>query len=148
MADSSFNENQIVKSLEDFYHKFPQLPANIREVLVKVTPWISLIFGVLSIISGLIAVLGGTPMAALGGVANGAFVLVLGLLMVLYGALMVLAFPKLQKHQYAGWRLLFWVEVISIVASLITTNVGSILSAITWALIGFYLLFQIKSYYK
>lgn len=147
MAESSFNEKQIVSSMEDFFKKFPQLPANIREVLVQIAPWIALIFGILGVVAGLGAI-GVSPVAVMGGVGNSMFLLVSGVLTIVSSVLMLMAFPKLQKHQYAGWRFLFWSEVVSVVASLLGITAASIIGAVIGALIGFYLLFQIKSYYK
>lgn len=144
---SSLNENQVISSLEDFYKKAPHLPANIREVLVKIVPWIAVIFGVLTVLGGL-ALVGVSPVAMFGGVGNSVFALVSGVIAIVSGVLMVIAFPKLQKHQYAGWRLLFWVEVLNIVSSLLALSVSAVIGAIIGALIGFYLLFEIRSYYK
>lgn len=149
MADknNSFNENQIVDAMEDFFKKAPHLPANVREVLVKIAPWIALVFGILGVLAGLGAV-GVSPVAALGGIRNSALVLVSGILTIISSVLMLMAFPKLQKHQYGGWRLLFWSEVVSVIASLLGITAASILGAVIGALIGFYILFEIKSYYK
>jgi len=147
MAESSFNEKQVIESMEDFFKKFPQLPSNIREVLVKIAPWIALVFGILGVVAGLGAV-GVSPVAVIGGVRNSAFLLISGILTIVSSVLMLMAFPKLQKRQYAGWRYLFWAEVVSVVASLVGITAASVLGALIGALIGFYLLFQIKSYYK
>ena len=147
MAESSFNEKQIIDSMEDFFKKAPQLPANIREVLVKIAPWIALIFGILGVVAGLGAV-GISPVAVMGGVGNSMFLLVSGVLTIVSSVLMLMAFPKLQKHQYGGWRYLLWAMVVNVVASLLGITAASIIGAVIGALIGFYLLFQIKSYYK
>lgn len=144
---TSLNEKQIIASLEDLFKNAPHLPKNIREIIVKIVPWLALIFGILVILGGLTAV-GISPIAAIGGFEGSAFTLVVGVLSLVVGVLMLMAFPKLQKHQYAGWRLLFWVEVLSLVSNLLTLNMSSILVSIIWILIGFYFLFEIKSYYK
>lgn len=149
MADNKglANEDQVIRSMDDFFKKAPQLPANIREILVKIAPWFALIFGILGVIAGLGAV-GLSPIALGAGVEASAFVLISGILTIVSSVLMLMAFPKLQKHQYGGWKLIFWSEVVSVIASLLGITMGSILGAIIGALIGFYLLFQIKSYYK
>ncbi|MBI2033307.1 MAG: hypothetical protein HYT10_02470 [Candidatus Levybacteria bacterium] len=134
----------LIATVEDIYAKAPALPANIREIIVKITPWLALIFGILGIIGGLGAV-GLSPLAGFAGVQVGMSVLVSGVLTIIYSILLLMAFPKVQKNQLAGWNLLFWSEVVSIVSSLVLVN---IISAIVGALIGFYILFQIKSYYK
>ena len=57
----------IVGILEDFFKKAPPLPDNIREVIVKIAPWVALIFGVLGILAGLGAI-GISPVALFAGV--------------------------------------------------------------------------------
>lgn len=149
--NNAVNEAQIIAAMDDFFSKAPHLPANIREVLVKIAPWIALVFGILGVLAGLGAV-GVSPVVALGGVQNSAFVLVSGILTIVSSVLMLMAFPKLQRHQFGGWRLLFWSEVVSVVSSLLGITagnpVGTLLGAVIGALIGFYILFEIKSYYK
>lgn len=146
---SSFDEAGLIRSMEDFYAKAPYLPANIREVLVKIAPWIALVFGILGVIAGL-GLIGVSPVGVMAGVGNSAVLVVSGILSIIYSVLMLMAFPKLQKHQYPGWRFLFWSEVLSFVSSLISSTVtpGSIVGAVIGALIGFYILFEIRSYYK
>lgn len=146
---TSMNEKELIRSMENFFIKAPHLPANIREVLVKIAPWIALIFGILGVIAGL-GLVGVSPVAVLGGVGNSFLLVISGILTIISSVLMLMAFPKLQSHQYAGWRFLFWSEVVSFISSLlgIADNPGSIVGAIIGALIGFYILFEIKSYYK
>jgi len=132
-----------IKILEDFFKKLPNLPANAREVLVSVAPWIAIIFGILGVITGLGAV-GVSPLALFGGLSSSVTVLIMGVATIVASVLMLMAFPKLTKKAYKGWELLFWSEVVNTVAAVMVLSVGSILGV----LIGFYLLFQIKSYYK
>lgn len=134
----------LVVTLEDFFKKAPQLPTSARDVLVAITPWIALIFGILGVIAGL-GLVGVSPLGLFGGVNVAVGALASGVLAILSSVLMLMAFPKLQKHVYGGWMLLFWSEVVNIVANLVTFN---LVGALIGGLIGFYLLFQIKSYYK
>lgn len=149
MADTkkSFQGDDLIQNLENVFKGAPNLPANIREILVKIAPWIAIIFGVLGIFAGL-GILGLSPAGLIGGVGNGATLLISGVLTIVSSVLMVMAFPKLNRREYAGWRLLFWSEVVSFIGSLLSFSVGSIIWGIIGAAIGFYLLFQIKSYYK
>ena len=146
-ANNSFQGDALIKSLEDVFKNIPNLPTNIRELLVKIAPWLALIFGVLGIIGGL-GMLGISPVGLMGGVRNGALLLVMGVLTILASVLMVMAFTKLNKKEYGGWKLLFWSEIVSFVSSILSLQVGSIISALIFCSIGLYLLFQIKSYYK
>lgn len=140
-----------IKTVENLYKSVPNLPNNIREVLAKIAPILSLVFGILGVLSGIFAVTA-SPFAAIGGVRGGGMVLVTGLLTIASSALLLAAYPKLKKNHYVGWTYLFWSECINIVSSLvsgITVNpISTLIGAVIGAAIGFYILFQIKSYFK
>lgn len=145
------SEGSIIEMIESYFEKAPALPKNIREVLVKFAPILSLVFGVLGLLSG-IAGLGllsvFAPFALLGGAKvtssyGGGFISAITL--IASSALMLAAYPGLKARKMNGWNMSFWSEVVSIVGAIISLQ---ILSAIISALIGFYILFQIKSYYK
>jgi hypothetical protein len=136
--------HDLIKTLEGFFAKAPALPTNIREVIVKITPWLALIFGILGVLGGLGA-LGLSPVAMMGGVDTSLFILVSGVLAIASSVLMLVAYPKLKVNSSEGWTLLFLSEVVSVVSSLVA---GAVFGAIIGGLIGFYFLFQIKSYYK
>jgi hypothetical protein len=142
-------DNQLVTQMDDMFAKAPALPASAKEVLVTITPWVALIFGVLGIFAGLAGIgllTAFSGLIALGsGVQSAAGSIVGAVLTLVSSVLMVMAFPKLNKHMYAGWMLLFWSEVVSVVSSLVALN---IIGAIIGGLISFYILFQIRSYYK
>lgn len=144
--------NDIVKSLEVFFKQAPHLPENIREILVKIAPWLALIFGILGVVGGLSALalsLGLSPLVALGGeVQTGVGLIIASALGLASSILTLMAYPKLAKHQYSGWMLLFWSELVSVVSVLLTLTTNGIVGAILGVLLGFYLLFEIKSYYK
>ena len=142
--------SSLVQTLEDFYKKAPALPPNAREALVKIAPILSLIFGILGIIVGIVGVLSLSVLAPLallvsrhGTGYGGGFIAALTLLV--SSGLMLAAYPGVKAHKMKGWEMLFWSEVVSIVGSIIQLD---IVSAIISGLIGFYILFQIKSYYK
>jgi hypothetical protein len=138
----------IVKMMEDWFSKLPALPKNVNEVIVKITPWIALIFGVLGILSS-IALFGistvAAPFLAMGGYAGqtgGG--MIAAILALVSSVLMVAAFPGTNKRKLSGWTLLFYSEIVSVIASVVMLSVGGLVGN----LIGFYILFQIKSYYK
>ncbi len=129
-----------VKTMEQSFAKLPALPANVREVLVKIAPWLALVFGVLGVLASL------SPFVALGGGVGVATEGVVGAVLALVGSvLMLMAFPGLRDRKIAGWKWSFYSELVSVVSSVVALN---LMGAIIGALIGFYLLFQIKSYYK
>ncbi len=149
MADakttSSLNKqtDDIVASLEKLFKGLPHLPENVREVLVKIGPWLALVFGILGILVG-VGAMGVSPLALFGGVRTGMMVFVRGLLTLVLSVLMLLAYPGLSKRAYKGWIYLFWAEALSVVYAVLTVSAGPVLGA----LIGLYLLFEVKRYYK
>jgi len=138
---------QFAKPLEDLFAKAPALPVGVREFIVSLAPWISLVFGVLLVLAsvgGLGVFTALAPFAVYAG-GNATFLVVASLLGIVQGAVMVLAFSPLKSRKVSGWNLWFWAEVLSVVSSVVSFNlVGAVISA----LIGFYLLFQVRSYYK
>jgi len=138
------SKNDIIDMLEVWFKKAPELPTNVRQTLVNITPWITLIFGVLGIIAGLGAV-GVSPVAMYGGVGNSTMLLLGGVLTIVASVMMLMAYPKTKALKAQGWTLLFWSTVVSLISSLV---VGSIANAVIWGIIELYILFQIKSYYK
>lgn len=143
MAENQKQASDFIATLDNFFKQAPKLPSSATDVLVKIAPWISLIFGILGVIVGLSAV-GISPIALFGGVHASFEVLLVGVVSIVSSVLMLMAYPKLVKKEYKGWELLFWSEVVSAVSAVISLSVGSVIGI----LIGFYLLFQIKSYYK
>lgn len=151
--------DQYMKPLEETFAKLPPLPKSATDILVKVAPWIALIFGVLGLIGVVFGVLGLLGLGALGmsylapygGMAlagastYGILVLALGLIPTI---LNLLAFPGLKAMKMAGWNYLLYSLVASVVISVISGGFGAVLGAVVEAAIGLYLLFQIKSYYK
>lgn len=134
--------------LEEFFMKFPALPKNARDVLVQVTPWFALIFGVLGVLAGLagLGVLSMlSPLMMIGGGFSQTSGSLIGILVaVISSALLLAAFPGTKAHKMQGWNMLFWSEVASVVSAILSMA----LSGVLLALVSFYLLYQIKSYYK
>lgn len=127
--------------------KAPALPVGLKEFIVKFAPWLTLILMVL-LLPVLLAALGlGAlllPASYLGGAGSGFFYTITligtGAVLVLEG----LALPGLFKRLLSGWRLLFYATLINAIISLLG---GNLISALVGALIGLYVLFQVKSYY-
>lgn len=149
MTANNINMDQWMKSLEEWFAKLPALPKGATDVIVKIAPWLALIFGVLGVLgslaaTGILAVvsplvlLGGGVGLAVGGVVGGILALV-------SSVLMLVAFPGLRDRKMAGWKWSFYAEVVSVASSVVALN---LFGAVIGALIGFYILFAIKSYYK
>jgi hypothetical protein len=146
-------------TIGDQLKALPVLPKEVKEFLVMITPWVSLIGGiVLAVLVGLFGIIGliASPFAMMAGAGQSLVLLFVFLaIAIIEGVLMILAFRPTLKRDSNGWRMLAYTEllhvvsfVISIVTSLGAFSVFSVLWGILWIVIGFYLLFQIKSYYK
>lgn len=126
-----------IKMLEEWFSKLPPLPVNVKDILVKIAPWVSLVFGAL----GVLGILGAIGILA----AFSPTMMVGAVLALVSSVLMLVAFPGLRDRKMAGWQWSFYSQLASVVSSLVALN---FVGALIGALIGFYLLFQIKSYYK
>jgi hypothetical protein len=143
------NIKELEALLEEYLvKKAPALPDNIKEIIVKFGPWITLIMMIMLLpvilgVFGLAALL--APASFLGG-ANVGFSYVVSLLfsiatLVIEG----IALPGLFKRQLSAWRLMFYSTLLGAVDSLIHLN---IVGLIIGTAISLYILFQIKNKYK
>ena len=142
--------NSIVSSLEPYFTtKSPyQLPKNIREFLVKYIPWINVVILVI-LAPGILLALGiGTatlPFSGIAGVDSATGLTITLLALVIQVVLMIAALPGLFNRKISGWNLSFYAVIFNLAYSLLNFQ---ILNGLLGALIGAYVLFQIKSYYK
>lgn len=124
------------------------LPAEVKEFIVKFGPWITLVL-MLLVLPVILAAIGlGSFYSAYVYTVNpsaGMTVTISLVFAVVEIALYALALPGLFKRSKAGWNFLFYSTLVSAVGSLITFQ---FVSLIIGTLIGLYILFQIKSYYK
>ena len=59
--------------------------------------------------------------------------------------LMIAALPGLFNRKMAGWRLLFYSQLVSIVYNLLS---GSVIAGLVVGLISLYILFQVRPLYR
>lgn len=129
-----------------------QLPANAKELIVKIAPWATLIILIITLPLVLLAFGLGALVAPFSflagpqyGVAYGTSYVISMVVLAVALIMEALAIPGLFARSMKGWRLVYYSTLISLVSSLIQFNIfGGLFSA----LIGLYFLFQIKSYYK
>jgi hypothetical protein len=142
----------LLKTLDENFAKLPVLPKNVNEFIVSVAPWLALVFGVLAILAGVAAfgVLSAfSPVAAVAGVGGYALTAILSsIVLLVQGVIELLAFPALKVRKVKGWNLMFYSLILSVVSSIVTLSVFGIVSSLVGALIGYYFLYQVKSYYK
>ena len=142
----------LLKTLDQNYAKLPSLPKGGVELIVNFAPWLALIFGVLAVLTGVAAfgflsVL--SPFAMVAGAGSYAVLgMVYGVLLLAQGVLELLAFPSLKARKVRGWNLMFYSLVLGLVGSIFTLSVSSIVGGVLGVLIGYYFLYQVKSYYK
>lgn len=128
--------------------KAPPLPANAKEAVVKYAPYLSIFLIFILIVPilvtfGLGALL--APFAFLGGVGVGASFTFATLFLLAGLIIEIMAIPGLFKRQKSAWRLMYFGTLLNAVYNLLTFNLGNL---IIGSLLGLYILFQIKSYYK
>lgn len=136
----------IIDTVDEWFAKLPNLPKNIRDLLVTITPWIALIFGGLGVVFGILALVGtsaASPFLAASGMSVGSGI-VASVLLLASSALLLAAFPGTKNKRAKGWEFLFWSEVVALVSSVLVLSLGGLVVN----LIGFYLIFQIRSYFK
>jgi hypothetical protein len=131
----------------DFYlvKKAPfQIPDGGREWIVKFGPWITVVLLILTL-PLLLAALGiGALLMPVGGVGYATGFGFLTIVIIIEIGLMIAALPGLFARKMAGWRLLFYSQLVAIVFNLLS---GNIVSALLMALIGLYILFQVRPLY-
>lgn len=140
--------NQLENWLAPYFEeKAPRLPDSVREVLVKIAPWLVLI-GVVFSLPAVLSLLGfgaffGPWMMwgryMMGG--NYYLSLILSLVIII---LEIIALPGLFHRARRGWLFAFYALLVSGLQNLLP---GNIVGLILCLLIGFYILFQVRSSY-
>jgi hypothetical protein len=141
-------ENLEIKLEEIFTKKVPALPENIKEIIVKYSPYVVLVILIFTLplilsLLGIGAIL--LPASFLGGIGSGISSFVTLIFSIATLIVEILALPGLFKRAKRSWKLMFYNSLIMLVQYIFTMNIGGLVigSAISW-----YFLFQIKSYYK
>ena len=140
-------------TLEEFFvKKAPfQLPTSAKDLIVAFLPWVTLIFAVLAIplliaALGLTAVM--TPFATLGGVraaSSAAAGLLAGIPLLVAVVFELMSVKGLMAKKKSGWNFAFYASLASALSSILSYD---LFGAVIGALISWYILFQIRSYYK
>jgi hypothetical protein len=136
------NTLPLEKELEPIFTKqLPAFPDNIKDLFVKIAPFLAIIgvvFGVLGV--GITALL--SPFAWFAG----SFIYGLGMIFLLIMVILdALAIPGLFAQKMQGWKYMYYAQFVSIIYSLC---MGNWLGGIIGAFIGFWILFQIKEKYS
>jgi len=150
MFNTTMTKLDFLQPVEDwlalyFGKKAPAMPKKVKEFIVKYGPYLSLVllifaFPMMLAVFGVSTLL--TPFAILSG---SSFAIVSTLITVSVFILRVVALPGLFKQTKKGWYFSFYASLLTALDNLITFNLGSLIIS---GLITWYVLFQIKSYYK
>lgn len=121
-----------------------QFPPEFREGFVKYWPIVSLVLLILA----LPAILGLFGLGALVGAAGGVNLGIIYTTGVIFSLLTVilrgLALPGLFNRKRQGWVLSYYAQLLTILGSLVSFNIGGILLGLIFLL----LLFQVRNYYN
>ena len=128
--------------------KAPSIPKEWKELIVKIAPWLSVIMVVVAVpaalaIFGLAAMF--SPFAYMAGVGYGTGFTFSWIFTLAIMVLEILAIPGLFKRTKSAWYLLFYATLLGAVQNLVIFNLGGL---IIGTLLGLYILFQVKEYYK
>jgi len=139
-----------IERLADEYlvKKAPALPDGIKEAIVKFGPWILLIIIVMTapLILGFLGL--GTfmmPFSYLGGLRMGTGYTVSMIFTFVITVMEIIALPGLFKRAKAGWTMMYYKTLVTAILNIVVFNLGGL---IIGTLLGLYVLFQVKSYYK
>lgn len=143
------NMGELETTLDNiFVGKVPALPENVKEMIVKYGPYITVVLLVIAA-PAILAIFGlgaiATPFALLGGLGKFSIYTITMILSLITFVLEIIALPGLFKRTRAGWKFMFYGSLVSAVSALLSLNLGSL---IIGTAISFYFLFQIRSYYK
>lgn len=162
--------SSVENKLADAYKDLPKIPEGGRKALVNWAPWLALAFGILSLLSALWLYnwahaannvinytnelsrsLGVTSPA---NEARLTLAVWIGLaVMIVEGVIYLLAFPKLKERLKSGWDLLFLGTLVNLVYGIVIvftsySGVSGLIGSLLGTAIGWYFLFQVRSYYS
>jgi hypothetical protein len=160
MSEKTSDAKGVLSQLETLLDEYMvtkapfSLPQEVKEFIVKVSPYLVIIFVVMALplifaALGLTAIL--SPFAVLGGYAYGygfswGFAAIIGLASaVITMVLEIIAVPGLFKRTRGAWLMLFYASIVSLIGSIL--SLSGIIGGIIGAIIGWYILFQVKELY-
>ncbi len=125
-----------------------QLPANAKDLIVTLAPWLIIIFSFMSlpVILSLIGInnMTGSWMMRYG-YGIGSTWWIATLLLAVAVVLQLLGIKGLFARTMQGWKYVFYAQLVSIVSSILY---GNIIGALIGGLLGLYILFQVKELYS
>lgn len=160
----------IESKLEGVFKDLPPLSEPSKEILAQVWPWLALVGGVVQLFAAYALYNLANYAARIIDVANNLSVyttgivaapsdfdknvIYLGIAVLLADAvILLLAFPKLQKREKAGWDLLLLGAVLNLLYAFLQIftyqrGFGSFIFSLLGSAVGFYLLFQVRQKFR
>ncbi len=136
------------KSLGELFAKLPVLPANVKEFLVKIAPWLTII-SIVFALPGIFLLLGVgaavLPFVAMMGPISATESMLSIVFTIATVVLSVLSLPGLFARTHSGWRFVFLSVMLGVLQSLINFSLGGLIIGIG---LGLYILFQVREYYS
>jgi len=128
------------------------IPAGGKEFIVKIAPYL-VIIGAILLLPAIFAAIGLSafvaPFAMMGAYGYGhvwGFRVIISLIVSVIALILeIIAVPGLFKLTRNGWNMVFYASIVSFVGSILSLN---IIGGIIGAIIGWYILFQVKDMYK
>lgn len=157
------------KALDDVFGEKAsyQLPKDVKDMLVKIAPWLALIGGILGFVSAynlwqwahranralesLNAAFGSIVPAQ--SVELGLTFWLSIVMTLVFAVLALLAFPGLKAKKKVGWNLMFYSMIANVLYGIVSVfyeggGIGSLLASLIISAIGLYILFQVRANYK
>lgn len=148
-------------SLDSFFERIfvtkapVQLPAGVKEWIVKYSPWITLLILILMAPAILASIGLGTLFGGLsffGGLKAGVMYYVSLIAGIIEIVLLIMALPGLFKRKISAWRLVYYSSLLSITIGIISDIAylafGSLIVGLISAAISLFFVYQIKSKYS
>lgn len=160
--------NQLEDTLENAYKSTPKLPENARKTLVDLSPWLSLVAGVLMLAAALSIwnwvhlttglVNYANSLSAIYGTApvvtnEWSLMLWISFFILLGEAIFyLLAFPGLRAKQKRGWDMLFYAVLLNVAYGIFVAftaygGVSTFIGTVLGAAIALYFLYQVRGLY-
>lgn len=140
---------ELEKMLSDLFAKLPSLPVNIKQVIVKIAPYLAVI-GIILSLPAVLAIIGlgaiGSSMMAASGAwgyaGSGTLAVAFAVISVV---LLALSVKGLFARTSSGWQFMYYNALVGAVYSLVRVD---IMGFIIGTGVSLYILFQVKSYYR
>lgn len=141
--------NKLEAWMAEMFKNAPHLPEGGKKWIVDVAPYIALVFGILGVVS-LVFASGAGVVVSLVTLGAGLGVTLHLIISLVAAILFLMAYKGLKARTKSGWNFVFYSSLVSLIGTVvgIVTMYGMNIGGLIGSLIGFYILFEIREYYK